>query len=89
MNLRPINEELVITCFQNAYCTECELRVGCPVRYYFYDGDDLSHEISLQMAEIKLSEEFPENSTLSFELANNLRKKRNRELSEKPFFSFV
>ena len=57
MEFRPENEELFTTCSSQLLCTDCRLRVGCPIRYSFYRGE-LATEIALQEAELMVQKPF-------------------------------
>ncbi len=84
MNMRPFNP---VTCINNQFCNNCPDRVGCLMRYYFYNGDDFDQEIILQKTEINAQEFMSEDD--AFNNVDIIRKKRNRELSEHHFFSFT
>lgn len=55
MEFRPVNLELLIACAETPTCTNCKLRVGYPIRKRFYDQDEVTTELQLQMAEISTS----------------------------------
>lgn len=53
MEFRPNDIELLITCAQTKHCASCTMRIGCPIRYSFYEGE-VRTEINIQRAEIFL-----------------------------------
>lgn len=72
MEFRPENEELFTTCSSQLLCTDCRLRVGCPIRYSFYRGE-LATEIALQEAELMVQKPFGEDR--AFDAAAKFRHK--------------
>lgn len=86
-NFRPLNDELFQACADNKFCTDCPMRIGCVIRYRFY-REDLSYEISSQLAEIWLVEKSNVPKDIAYEVANTYRKKRERELKFNPYFSY-
>lgn len=84
MNMRPFNP---IVCAEQDCCTNCPERIGCQMRNRFYTENDFKIELYLQIAEIETARVFP--SEAAFKAATKMRNKRNRELAEHPFFSFL
>ena len=72
MEFRPENEELYDTCSSQLLCSDCRLRIGCPIRYSFYHGE-LETEIALQEAELFLQKPFGED--VAFDAASKIRNK--------------
>ncbi|MBR2241483.1 MAG: hypothetical protein IJ890_08970 [Clostridia bacterium] len=72
MEFRPENEELFTTCSSQLLCTDCRLRVGCPIRYSFYRGE-IATEIALQEAELMVQKPFGEDR--AFDAAAKFRHK--------------
>lgn len=86
MNWRPVDEHLIYHCVFNANCKDCPCRIGCQLRYSFYQ-DDIEFEKKLQIAELQARRYMSEDN--AFEASNSLRKKRMHEISLHPFFSWM
>lgn len=86
-NFRPLDDKLFQTCAENNFCTDCPMRMGCLIRYRFYI-EDLSYEITSQLAEISLVERCSVPEDIAYKVANSYRKKRERELRFNPYFSY-
>ena len=59
MEMRPLDLKLCLVCASTNLCSECKLRVGCPIRHTFYDGD-LSVEVAVQMTELLIQKNIGE-----------------------------
>ena len=81
MEFRPINATLIATCATTDRCTHCSLRIGCPIRHTFYGGD-ITVEIALQRAELRLRRVVGENA--AFLQSDKLRHKILCERGENP-----
>ena len=81
MEFRPVNADLLITCASTERCNSCPLRIGCPIRRTFYEGD-IKVEISLQRAEIRLSKFVGEE--VAFRRSDRFRQKILCERGEHP-----
>lgn len=90
MNLRPLTEELLSNCVREDFCTDCKYRVGCPIRFSFYDkklDSELHFEIQLQLLEIKAAKIFGVDDALMG--ANHLRNKVVLERKNNPTYSYL
>lgn len=88
MELRPIDNELLETCLSIDFCRDCPKRIGCRLRYEFYN-DDSYFEICLQLAEIYVMKTHNLSSDSTLEASNNIRRKRKCEIMTNPSFSYV
>ena len=87
-NFKPLNFELVVICINHDYCTNCPVRIGCPIRNSFYISDT-AFEIGIQMAEIEVVKFFKTSENSAYEAADLFRKKRNEEILRHPTFSYI
>lgn len=95
--LRPANPELIRQCSNTEFCTNCQLRCGCPIRIMFY-MEPMQFELMLQTSEIQTFAYFRKQiptqaydyiSEKCYDSANHLRKKQGNELSLHHFYSFT
>ncbi len=90
MNLRPATKELLHHCAATEFCDTCKYRVGCGIRYCFYDEairDELQFELFIQGMEVESQPIFGEN--LAFEGTEHIRRKVTRERKIHPLFSYT
>ena len=91
MEFRPFTLELIEHCAQTTYCTDCKLRIGCPVRRDFYQKsfleDETAFEVYLQTLELQLAKYFGEET--SFKAFDHIRQKCYAERRINPHFSYL
>lgn len=87
MELRPFDYSLMRTCAENDICTNCPMRIGCSIRYSFYEPE-ISFELTLQMSELSIRNILG-NDHLAFVGVQWLRHKRRVELGLNGVFSYV
>ena len=81
MNMRPLDENLLNHCANTTRCTNCAMRIGCPIRKDFYK-DTERKEILIQVLELKFQKLVGEE--IAYLASSDVRNKILTEIGEYP-----